>query len=160
MKDDYTTNSYYLAYAFLFKRLGEYTFWTWEWGVLAVLSAFVGGVVHPAVVVCRWCRSALGFVVYTAVFPTGSQGRGRSCRHSRFQPRTGRSVSFQHLLQNNWKTEVGTFGGVYMMLLKSHTRPPATRSTRYVCDWYVRKYSHQIHHTPVKSMCAPKTLIV
>ena len=32
MKDDYTTNSYYLTYAFSqFKRLGEYTFWTWEW---------------------------------------------------------------------------------------------------------------------------------
>ena len=31
MKDDYTTNSHYLAYAFPFKRLGKCTFWTWEW---------------------------------------------------------------------------------------------------------------------------------
>ena len=31
MKDDYTTNSHYLTYTFLFKRLGGSTFWTWEW---------------------------------------------------------------------------------------------------------------------------------
>ena len=31
MKDDYTTNSRNITYTFLFKRLGEYTFWTWEW---------------------------------------------------------------------------------------------------------------------------------
>ena len=29
MKDDYTTNSHYLTYTFLFKRLGECTFWTY-----------------------------------------------------------------------------------------------------------------------------------
>ena len=31
MKDDYTNNSHYLTYAFLFERLGECPFWTWEW---------------------------------------------------------------------------------------------------------------------------------
>ena len=30
MKDDYTTNSRYFTYTFLFKRLGECTFRTWE----------------------------------------------------------------------------------------------------------------------------------
>ena len=30
MKDDYSTNSHY-HYTFLFKRLWEFTFWTWEW---------------------------------------------------------------------------------------------------------------------------------
>ena len=29
MKDDYTINSHYLTYTFLFKRLGECTFWTY-----------------------------------------------------------------------------------------------------------------------------------
>ena len=29
-KDDYT-NSHYLTYLFIFDRLGERTFWTWEW---------------------------------------------------------------------------------------------------------------------------------
>ena len=28
-----TTNSYYLTYTFLFERLGECTFWTWEWKI-------------------------------------------------------------------------------------------------------------------------------
>ena len=31
MKDDYTTNSHNLTYTFLFKGLGECTFWTWKW---------------------------------------------------------------------------------------------------------------------------------
>ena len=32
MKDDYAyTDSHCLTYTFLFKRLGECTFWTWEW---------------------------------------------------------------------------------------------------------------------------------
>ena len=31
MTDDYATNSHYLTYAFLSKRLGECTFWVWEW---------------------------------------------------------------------------------------------------------------------------------
>ena len=31
MKDYYATNSQYLTDTFLFKRLGEYTFWTREW---------------------------------------------------------------------------------------------------------------------------------
>ena len=31
MKDEYTTNSHYLTYTCLPKRLGECTFWTWEW---------------------------------------------------------------------------------------------------------------------------------
>ena len=30
LKDDYTTSSHYLTYTFLFKRLGECTFGTWE----------------------------------------------------------------------------------------------------------------------------------
>ena len=29
MKDDYTTNSHYLTYAILFKKLGEFTFLAW-----------------------------------------------------------------------------------------------------------------------------------
>ena len=29
--NDYPTNSHYLPYKFPFKRLGECTFWTWEW---------------------------------------------------------------------------------------------------------------------------------
>ena len=33
MKDDYTTNSHCITYAFLFIRLGECTFWTWEWNI-------------------------------------------------------------------------------------------------------------------------------
>ena len=31
MKDQYTTNFHCLTCTFLFKRLGECTFWTWEW---------------------------------------------------------------------------------------------------------------------------------
>ena len=31
MEYDYTTNSHHLIYTFLSKRLGECTFWTWEW---------------------------------------------------------------------------------------------------------------------------------
>ena len=30
MEDYYTTNSHYPAYTFLFKRMGECTFWTWR----------------------------------------------------------------------------------------------------------------------------------
>ena len=29
--DDYTTNSHYITYSFLYKRLGECTSWTWKW---------------------------------------------------------------------------------------------------------------------------------
>ena len=31
LKDDSCTSSHYLTYTFLLKRLGECTFWTWEW---------------------------------------------------------------------------------------------------------------------------------
>ena len=31
MRDDYTTTSHYLTYTFLFEKLEECTFWTWEW---------------------------------------------------------------------------------------------------------------------------------
>ena len=31
MQDYYTSNSHYLTYTLLFKRLWECTFWTWEW---------------------------------------------------------------------------------------------------------------------------------
>ena len=31
MKDDDTTNSHYPTHTFLFRKLGECTFWTWEW---------------------------------------------------------------------------------------------------------------------------------
>ena len=37
MKDDYSTNSHYLTYTFIVKRLGECTFWTWE---LRLMSGF------------------------------------------------------------------------------------------------------------------------
>ena len=33
MKDDYTAHPHYLNYTFLLKRLGECTFWTWEWKI-------------------------------------------------------------------------------------------------------------------------------
>ena len=36
MKDDCTTNSHHITYTFLFKRLGECTFWTCEWKGYAV----------------------------------------------------------------------------------------------------------------------------
>ena len=31
LKDDSCTSSHYLTYTFLFKRLGECTFWAWDW---------------------------------------------------------------------------------------------------------------------------------
>ena len=31
MKEDYTTKSHYRTHIFPFERLGECTFWTWEW---------------------------------------------------------------------------------------------------------------------------------
>ena len=31
MKDDYITNSHYITYIIHFEKLGECTFWTWEW---------------------------------------------------------------------------------------------------------------------------------
>ena len=34
-EDGYTTNSHHIIYTFLFERLGECTFWTWEWKSLA-----------------------------------------------------------------------------------------------------------------------------
>ena len=37
MKDDHSANSHYLTYTLLFRKVGECTFWTWEWKGKSIL---------------------------------------------------------------------------------------------------------------------------
>ena len=47
MKDGYTTNSHYLTYTFLFKRLGECTFWTAQFSHVKKSSCRIRDVALP-----------------------------------------------------------------------------------------------------------------
>ena len=61
MNDDYTTNSHYLTYTFLFERLGEYTFWTLKVG--SAINTALGDIL--ALVQCHLTTKLRKYILST-----------------------------------------------------------------------------------------------